>query len=637
MTLTEQYADALMNTFGPPRLALVRGEGAHVWDESGREYVDLFGGIAVNALGHAHPALVEAVTTQLRTLGHVSNFFTTGPQVELAQRLLGLLGADGRVFVANSGTEANEAAFKLTRRTGRTHLVAAEGAFHGRTMGALALTHKPAAREPFEPLPGDVTWVPYGDTEALAAAVTDETAAVVLEPIQGEAGVVVAPDGYLADARRITRDHGALLWLDEVQTGIGRTGSWFAHDPALGADVVTLAKGLGGGIPIGACVGLGGAGGAARARQPRHHLRRQPGRLRRRAGRARHHRGRRAARRRGGPRRRAGRRARLGAAGDGRRGAGTAARCPAGRRDGRGRRHPRPGARLPAQQHRPGAAAVRAPADRDRVRPRRVRRCLAGDRGDRPARGNAMTVRHFLRDDDLAPAEQASVLALAADMKRSPYDHRPLAGPLTVATIYDKPTLRTQASFSSGIAELGGHSMLVDGRLAGIGDRESVADVARVLGRQASAIVWRTFAQTSIEEMAAHAGVPVVNALTDEFHPCQLLADLLTLREHRGALAGQAVAFVGDGASNMGNSWVLAGATAGMHVRIGAPDGYLPDAAVVGACPPGRRPARAARSPSPTTPTRPSPAPTPSSPTPGCRWARRGSRRPGPPPSRRTP
>ncbi len=186
--------------------------------------------------------------------------------------------------------------------------------------------------------------------------------------------------------------------------------------------------------------------------------------------------------------------------------------------------------------------------------------------------------RHFLRDDDLSPAEQAAVLALAADMKRAPYEHRPLAGPMTVATIYDKPTLRTQASFSSGIAELGGHSMLVDGRLAGIGDRESVADVARVLGRQASAIVWRTYAQSALEEMATHAGVPVVNALTDEFHPCQLLADLLTLREHRGDLAGQTVAFVGDGASNLGNSWVLAGATAGMHVRIGAPEGFLPAA-----------------------------------------------------------
>jgi acetylornithine aminotransferase len=261
MTLLDQYSGALMNTFGPPRLGLVRGEGAHVWDEDGREYVDLFGGIAVNALGHAHPALVEAVTTQLRTLGHVSNFFTTGPQVELARRLLSLLGADGRVFVTSSGTEANEAAFKLTRRTGRTHLVAAEGAFHGRTMGALAVTHKPAAREPFEPLPGDVTFVPYGDSDALAAAVTDETAAVVLEPVQGEAGIVVPPEGYLADARRVTRDHGALLWLDEVQTGIARTGEWFAHDTALGADVVTLAKGLGGGIPIGACIGLGEAGG----------------------------------------------------------------------------------------------------------------------------------------------------------------------------------------------------------------------------------------------------------------------------------------------------------------------------------------------------------------------------------------
>ena len=248
-----------------------------------------------------------------------------------------------------------------------------------------------------------------------------------------------------------------------------------------------------------------------------------------------------------------------------------------------------------------------------------------------------MTARHFLRDDDLTPAEQASVLALAADMKRAPYDHRPLAGPLTVATIYDKPTLRTQASFSSGIAELGGHSMLVDGRLAGIGDRESVADVARVLGRQASAIVWRTFAQSAIEEMAAHAGVPVVNALTDDFHPCQLLADLLTLREHRGELAGQAVAFVGDGASNMGSSWVLAGATAGMHVRIGAPDGYLPDAAVAERARAGRgRHGRLGHA-SPTTPTRPSPEPARSSPTPGCRWARRGSPRPGRPPSRRTP
>ncbi|MCD4526139.1 acetylornithine transaminase [Nocardioides sp. cx-173] len=261
-TWGERYAASLMNTFGPPKLTLVRGSGAHVWDADGKEYVDLLGGIAVNALGHAHPALVEAVAAQLSTLGHVSNFFTSPPQVELAERLLALLDAGpGKVFLTNSGTEANEAAFKLTRRTGRTHVVATEGGFHGRTMGALALTSKEAYRAPFEPLPGEVTFVPYGDAEALAAAVTDRTAAILLEPLQGEAGVVVPPDGYLAAARAVADEHGALLWLDEVQTGMGRTGAWFAH-AACGVrpDIVTLAKGLGGGFPIGACIGVGQAG-----------------------------------------------------------------------------------------------------------------------------------------------------------------------------------------------------------------------------------------------------------------------------------------------------------------------------------------------------------------------------------------
>jgi acetylornithine/N-succinyldiaminopimelate aminotransferase len=263
----ERYAASLMNTFGPPKLVLTRGEGAHVWDADGKEYVDLLGGIAVNALGHGHPALVEAVTAQLRTLGHISNFFTSAPQVELAEQLLELLGVgagNGKVFFTNSGTEANEAAFKLTRRTGRTHVVVAEGSFHGRTMGALALTSKAAYRTPFEPLPGEVTFVPYGDADALAEAVTDQTAAVVLEPMQGEAGVVVPPPGYLAAARRITRERGALLWLDEIQTGMGRTGRWFAHqaDAELvdgPPDLVTVAKGLAGGFPIGACIALGDA------------------------------------------------------------------------------------------------------------------------------------------------------------------------------------------------------------------------------------------------------------------------------------------------------------------------------------------------------------------------------------------
>ena len=270
--LQQRYAASLMNTFGPPKLVLERGQGAHVWDADGKEYVDLLGGIAVNALGHAHPRLVQAVTDQLNTLGHVSNFFATRPQVELAERLLALLpgqpgegregreGREGKVFFANSGAEANEAALKLTRRTGRTGLVAAEDAFHGRTMGSLALTAKAAYREPFEPLPGDVTFVPYGDVDALAAAVDETTAAVVLEPIQGEAGVVPAPAGYLAAARRIASEHGALLWIDEIQTGIGRTGQWFAHPAEARPDIVTVAKGLGGGFPIGACLALGPAG-----------------------------------------------------------------------------------------------------------------------------------------------------------------------------------------------------------------------------------------------------------------------------------------------------------------------------------------------------------------------------------------
>ncbi len=257
----KRYAESVMNTFGPPKLVLTKGEGPYVWDAEGNKYLDLLGGIAVNALGHAHPALVSAVTEQLNTLGHVSNFFATEPQVTLAERLIDLLGLEpggGKVFFTNSGSEANEAAFKLSRRTGRTHVVATEGSFHGRTMGSLALTSKSAYREPFEPLPGQVTFVPYGDADALAAAVTDRTAAVVIEPIQGEAGVVIPPDGYLARAREVTQAHGALLWFDEVQTGMGRTGAWFAHTASgVTPDIVTLAKGLAGGIPIGACVAVG--------------------------------------------------------------------------------------------------------------------------------------------------------------------------------------------------------------------------------------------------------------------------------------------------------------------------------------------------------------------------------------------
>ncbi|MFD7416025.1 acetylornithine transaminase [Kitasatospora purpeofusca] len=259
--LTERWQHAFTDNYGTPRIPLVRGEGSTLWDADGKAYTDLLGGIAVNALGTAHPAVVEAVTRQIATLGHISNLFLAEPTVALAERLLELDGRPGRVFFCNSGAEANEAAFKISRRTGRTHLVALEGAFHGRTMGALALTGQPAKQEPFRPLPGDVTHVPFGDVEALRAAVTTDTAAVFLEPIQGENGAVPLPDGYLRAAREITRATGTLLVLDEIQTGVGRTGHWFAHQAFDGVepDVVTLAKALGGGLPIGAVLAFGEA------------------------------------------------------------------------------------------------------------------------------------------------------------------------------------------------------------------------------------------------------------------------------------------------------------------------------------------------------------------------------------------
>ncbi|MFC8033136.1 acetylornithine transaminase [Streptomyces griseoincarnatus] len=268
--LTARWQGALMNNYGTPRIPLARGEGQRLWDADGKEYLDFVGGIATNALGHGHPAIVEAVTRQISSLGHISNLFLAEPTVALAERLLQLFGRDGRVFFCNSGAEANEAAFKIGRLTGRTHVVATEGAFHGRTMGALALTGQSGKREPFLPLPGDVTHVPFGDPQALDAAVTEDTALVVLEPIQGELGVVVPPTGYLKAARAITAAKGALLVLDEVQTGVGRTGDWFAYQAHEGVlpDVVTLAKQLGGGLPLGATVAFGRA---AQLLQPGHH------------------------------------------------------------------------------------------------------------------------------------------------------------------------------------------------------------------------------------------------------------------------------------------------------------------------------------------------------------------------------
>lgn len=261
----DRYGAVMMNTFGEPKRVFVRGEGTQLWDADGRRYTDFLSGLAVNALGHAHPAVLAAITAQLSTLGHVSNFFATPAQIALAERLVGFAtvnspGLTGRVFFTNSGAEANEAAFKATRLAGRTKIVAMEGSFHGRTMGALAITANPNYREPFAPLPGDVVFVPYGDADALAAAVDDTVAAIVLEPIQGENGVIDPGDEFLRAARRIASANGALLWLDEVQTGMGRCGDWTCSaSSGVTADLITFAKGLGNGFPIGACVATGPA------------------------------------------------------------------------------------------------------------------------------------------------------------------------------------------------------------------------------------------------------------------------------------------------------------------------------------------------------------------------------------------
>ena len=260
---------ALMANYGTPPVVLARGEGARVWDVDGKDYVDLFAGLAVNVLGHAHPDVRAAVDRQLSTLGHTSNLAVHQPAVLLAERLQELVGGPGsRVLFTNSGAEANEAALKLSRRLRPGGgWVACEQAFHGRTMGALAVTGQPAKRLPFEPLPGPVTFVPYGDEAALRAAVGATTASVILEPVLGEAGVVVPPKGFLAAAREACDAAGALLHLDEVQGGIGRAGAWLSSavlEPGVEADVITLAKGLGGGLPIGAVVARGAAATALR-------------------------------------------------------------------------------------------------------------------------------------------------------------------------------------------------------------------------------------------------------------------------------------------------------------------------------------------------------------------------------------
>jgi acetylornithine aminotransferase len=259
--MINRWKSSVQNNYGTPSIALVKGKGLVVTDADGKQYLDFLGGIATNILGHAHPAIVKAVTKQVSTLSHVSNFYVHPHAVELAEKLAALTGdKSAKVFFCQSGAEANEAALKLSRRTGKLRIVAAQGAFHGRTMGALSLTGQPAKREPFLPLVKGVKHVPFGDIEAMRKAVTKKTAMVIIEPIMGEAGVIVPPADYLRELRVLCDAKGALLVIDAVQTGMGRTGDWFGYEySGISPDVITLAKGLGGGLPLGAMIALGKA------------------------------------------------------------------------------------------------------------------------------------------------------------------------------------------------------------------------------------------------------------------------------------------------------------------------------------------------------------------------------------------
>jgi len=259
--VSNSWKKVIQDNYGVPSIALVKGKGSEIYDVEGKKYLDLLGGIATNVLGHAHPAIVKAVTKQVGTLGHVSNFYAHPNVVELAQKLASMTGdKTARVFFAQSGAEANEAALKLSRRTGRYRIVAAQGAFHGRTMGALSMTGQPSKREPFLPLLKGIKHVPFGDIKAMRRAITTKTAMVILEPIMGEAGVIVPPEDYLVQVRELCTQKGALLVIDAVQTGMGRTGDWFGYEySGITPDVITLAKGLGGGLPLGAMIALGDA------------------------------------------------------------------------------------------------------------------------------------------------------------------------------------------------------------------------------------------------------------------------------------------------------------------------------------------------------------------------------------------
>ena len=561
-------------TYGPPPRQFVRGAGTELWDSEGRRYLDFLGGLAVVALGHAHPEVADAIATQASTLLHTSNLFATVPGAEVAVAIDGLLGGGGQVFLCNSGAEANEAAIKLARRwggRGRHVVVSAYGSFHGRTLATLHATGQPAKHEAFQPLPEGFRHVAWNDLEALEAALDPTVAAVLLEPIQGEGGVNPADADFFQGAARLCAERGALFMVDEVQTGLGRTGRWFGFEHyGVEPDVVTLAKALGNGMPIGACWAkrdiaavmvpgdhgstFGGqplAASAARAVLQIMAREDAPGRAQR-AG------------------------ARLTTALEGLeqvqavRGAGLLL-----------------GAEL--IEGLDARAVVTAALDAglivNAVTPTTVRLAppLVGRRGRDgrgrvdPGRGaggglgpggGGGRMRHLLEIDDLSRAELTEVLDRA---ERPGLD--PVLTGRGMALVFEKPSARTRNSMEMAVTQLGGHPVTIRGDEVGLDVRESVEDVTRTLGCYHAAIGARVFEHDKVERMAAVDVVPVVNMLSDAGHPLQALADLLTIRQELGGLEGRIVTYVGDG-NNVCRSLALAAGALGMVVRVATPPDY---------------------------------------------------------------
>ena len=556
----------LMDTYPPQPVTFVRGAGTELWDDKGRRYLDFLSGLAVTSLGHSHPAVADAVDAQARTLLHVSNLFGTEPGLEVAATLDRLLGGGGKVFFCNSGAEANECGIKLARKwggRGKHVVVSAYGSFHGRTLATLHATGQPQKHEPFQPLPEGFRHVAWDDLDALASALDPSTAAVLLEPVQGEGGVNPATPEYFQGVRRLCDERGALLIVDEVQTGLGRTGRWFGFQHlGVAPDVVTMAKALGNGVPIGACWARDDV---ARAFEPGDHATTFGGQ----------------------PLATAAARAVLGemeridvptlAAKAGAR-LTDALAAMAGITAVRGL------GLLLAAQLADGLDAKQVTADAlaaglvvNAVTPTALRFAPPLTVSDAEI-DEAVAIldsvlsssRHFLDVDDLTPDELTDVLD-RAEVTDPP---RVLDGK-GVALLFEKPSLRTRHSSEMAVVQLGGHPLTFRGDEVGPRSREPLADIARVLSGYHAAFGARVFDHAALEELASSSSIPIVNLLSDRAHPCQALADLLTVRQSLGALKGRTLAWVGD-FNNVARSLSVGAAMTGMQVRLACPPGYGP-------------------------------------------------------------